>query len=46
MYALQIFLYNNLYLQEFCIVIPDEEADEILTVDQGVYPFHFTWNIW
>ena len=45
MYALQRFLYSNLYLQEFSIVIPDAEADEIQTVDQGVYPFHVTWNI-
>ena len=30
---------NNLYLQEFAIVIPDAEADEIQTVDQGVYFF-------
>lgn len=45
MYAPQCFLYNNLHLQEFAIVIPDVEADEIQTVGQGVYPFHVTWNI-
>lgn len=45
MYALQHFLCNNLNLQEFGIVIPDAEADEIQTVDQGVYSFHVTWNI-
>lgn len=25
--------------QEFAIEIPDEEADEIKTVQQGIYPF-------
>jgi hypothetical protein len=42
MYTLQPFLYINLYLQEFSVVIPDREADEIQSVDQGVYPFHVT----
>jgi hypothetical protein len=32
-----VVLYNNLYLQEFSIVIPDVEADEIQSVGQGVY---------
>jgi hypothetical protein len=45
MYALQHFLYNNHYLQEFSIVIPDVEADQIESVNQGVYPFHVIWNI-
>ena len=43
-YTLQRCLYN-LYLQEFSIVIPDVEADEIQTVGQGVYSFHVTWNV-
>lgn len=45
MYALQRFLYNNRYLQEFSIVIPDVEADQIESVNQGVYILHVTWNI-
>ena len=43
-YTLRRYLYN-LYLQEFSIVIPDVEADEIQTVGQGVYSFHVTWNV-
>jgi len=37
-----MFLCNNLYLQEFGILIPDVEADEIQTAEQGMYPFHVT----